>query len=1306
MAAPSYYPADALLQSMSLGYGNEPVMNEKLIAQYLKAVEIRNKLVLGFDATQAKRELAQLAAEQKLYDSVNSTIKSILETKGKDSRVTSQNFTDLKETKDKVDAQLALKLSAPTPPWASADAAYTKTGGKTAGAPAIAAAADALVKWTDPMGKGVDASYSEIAPLMNRYSILALRKPLDQVKDPQELIDAMGNVAPSLRESFGQLARAGWTRYNDINGLLKQNQADKEWFGESAARFQAGVATADDLTRLRSMAQELGPRLIEATGRDAADVAMQRQLLLEENDRIKQADAEVEELRSLIFKTKADPFARLVASEQFQEWARMNGYDGIGVATVGPDGTLSYVPGDDDADAIYLYNWQAQHPGRYSPMRRVKPTGALVRVTVQDPKAREAVIKEYRGVDGKMYMANGELVKPAEAQQALIDGGFVPSVEYAEVGGKSYLRTPDGRVIDVATGETTTDTVDAKAFKPALYYDNATGSVRYLTPSDVDTAAEVAELDRTPGEGEIKAGMGVLEDSDKAAIAQHVATSTIKPVTEDEVRGKWTGVYQGRLDSKLASDIVGSRRDVNGKAYGPNAISLDGGAVVIPGDVPATIEILKVDNPGVRLGDIAKGWRQRMSAREIARISDGQNVPVGTASPNLPDLRQREIDTKTAARLADVAAAEFVGQPPPVVEPKMVTVTSVGSGGTVETATVPADSAAARIAVATGKKVEDVGPEPQRYETSDGKVYEVKADGSATLVKGAAAGEKISWTPDELAGDTALVGKLQADTTRNVSAPSGVEVPGMPALPKGVDVSRYGSRAVVRYPGQPAEPSFLERVGAGAAELVGDIKELPARMRGGGAAGAGAAGAGAGAAPAGAAPSGAGAAPAGGQAPAPGAAPAGEGERRRSLRDVLAGVFQRGDEGYRAEQRRRREETKAAQERLAERERYGALSTTMPEDTSAALPEAPDTAAMRALDAELAKLDTLPADQREEARAKLLGARFTGISATAEPTRPIEVEGRGPTPGGFGMAAQMARDEDLVKLLQKPIAFPQQRPETALAGTLGIGVVSPDYADLVGRYDKIKGLKATNQELYTTELRKIADEARRRMATARDLPFKPMQPPPGSLETPGMSEFEETSPEALAKREAEEKAAREARAATPGRAPAPVSPAVQGGPKAPVPAPVVAPPAAEAAPPPTAPTPTVEERPAPPVSPEMQKQVRDLPTYAQSEARRKVLEGVIRPQPKLGPRRDTIMPTAPSPADIEASRGPVRRDEKKEPINQPANIEFSPGLGGANEALFFSMPGGPEAYMQRLREAAKKSSSKLPMFSSYVNGGK
>ena len=166
---------------------------------------------------------------------------------------------------------------------------------------------------------------------------------------------------------------------------------------------------------------------------------MERQLQLEENEYIKGLNEDVKRMEKLVFGGEGvDPIGRLVAKPEFRTWAEANGYS-LGPASYDEEtGALTYTPGKDDAEAVSLFNYQAKTE-KYHPLRKTKSTGALVRVTVEDPATQEQVLKQYQSGDGQFYLnETGDLVRPSEAAQELRRLGVTPSVQYAKKDGKTY----------------------------------------------------------------------------------------------------------------------------------------------------------------------------------------------------------------------------------------------------------------------------------------------------------------------------------------------------------------------------------------------------------------------------------------------------------------------------------------------------------------------------------------------------------------------------------------------------------------------------------------------------------------------------------------------------------------------------------------------------------------------------------------------------------------------------------------------------------------------------------------------------
>jgi hypothetical protein len=1042
---------DLYLAGLAEEYGDTPSLDPKLVAQHAALLKVYADLAKGLDATQAKRALAQLSEQQKAFATVTKARASVAETRAKSSRVTAQNFQDAIEAAEKVDAALTLKANVTTPQYEAAARSFTRANGGEAGA---VAAAQTLTSWFDDFtNQPLGPSHPNIDVIMNRTAEKLIGEPLTAESAPR-LIAALGQGgSQQVRDRWTELVNAGALRRDETMALQAQNRAELDSIKDAAgkyARIQAGSPGAVSIeAQLDKFTSDLGPRLMKALGRDAADIAAEQELVVTQNAQLEKIKGEADRLGEIIYGgQKADPIARLVASPQFREWAEANGMQ-LGQASVDPTtGETTYTPGAQDAKAIALYKWQSEHPGRYSPIRRNKSTGAFVRVTVEDPAVRERVIAKYRAASGKFYMdTNGNLVPPQAAAEALEKGGYAPSVEMATVGGKAYLRKADGTVLDASTGQPATAPEGAK-FVPALYY-GADGSTRYLTNDDISTPDKVAAL-FSASEG--AAGFGVLEPSDAEALQKHARMAPLAERTEDQMRSTWTNTVSGYLDAKHAADYS----DPN---FGGDTISLDGGAIRIPGGVPATIEILETKDR-FSLGDVAKGWRRRMSEAHAEKLA-AQGVP--------------QADTAYLTGLAQEARAEFLERPPEAVAPPTTVKIPTTTAGGVETGvTVPIASPAAAAARAMGKTAPSTAT-AQILQAPDGKRYRYDTVAQTVTLLDPKAGEKSSWT-------MADVGEISADLARaevvdfegptgdvspeaatpeaapTAAAPATPPAPAAPAAPPAPPVFPEAARrpeapsprvtlvppaaqAIVDRTGE--RTSVGQRIGAAAAELFipgrrGESDEAAAAGGGGGGA----------AAPGGTAPTTGPAAPQRGEA---GAA------RRRPIRDLIERLRGRGpDEGMRAADKKFAEDEKKAAERTKERERLGAIGE-MPVARTDVLTEAPDVTGAKTT------------STREGARPS--AARF-GAEGTPE-----------------SEAIMRGRDEALMGLIGR---------RTSEAGR-GQGGYVPQFGDLARQYKDLQGLKQFNPSLYAQETRKLADEARERLRTPRSIEGKGALPAGGRV---------------------------------------------------------------------------------------------------------------------------------------------------------------------------------------------------------------
>ena len=1042
---------DLYLAGLAEEYGDTPSLDPKLVAQHAALLKVYADLAKGLDATQAKRALAQLSEQQKAFATITKARADLAETRAQGSRVTSQNFQRAIEAAEKVDAALTLKANVTTPQYEAAARSFTRANGGEAGA---VAAAQTLTSWFDDFtNQPLGPSHPNIDVIMNRTAEKLIGEPLTAESAPR-LIAALGTGASDqLRDQWAKLVNAGALRRDETMALQAQNRAELDSIKDAAgkyARIQAGSPGAVSIeAQLQKLTDNLGPRLMKALGRDAADIAAEQEIIVSQNAQLEYIKSKADRLEAIVYGgQKADPIARLVASPQFREWAEANGMQ-LGQASVDPTtGETTYTPGAQDAKAIALYKWQSEHPGRYSPIRRNKSTGAFVRVTVEDPAVRERVIAKYRAASGKFYMdTNGNLVPPQAAAEALEKGGYAPSVEMATVGGKAYLRKADGTVLDASTGQPATAPEGAK-FVPALYY-GADGSTRYLTNDDISTPDKVAALFSAP---EGAAGFGVLEPSDAEALQKHARMAPLAERTEDQMRSTWTNTVSGYLDAKHAADYS----DPN---FGGDTISLDGGAIRIPGGVPATIEILETKDR-FSLGDVAKGWRRRMSEAHAEKLA-AQGVP--------------QADTAYLTGLAQEARAEFLERPPEAVAPPTTVKIPTTTAGGVETGvTVPIASPAAAAARAMGKEVPSTAT-VQIIKTPEGKRYKLDTVANKITLLNPTAGEKSSWTmadatPElqatltagevvDFEGPTGDVSPEAAtpEAAPTAAAPATPPAPAAPAAPPAPPVFPEAARRpeapsprVTLVP--PAAQAIVDRtaerqsiggrIGAAAAELFipgrrGESDEAAAAGGGGGAA-----------APGGTAP------PTGPAAPQRGEAGA---ARRRPIRDLIERLRGRGpDEGMRAADKKFAEDEKKAAERTKERERLGAIGE-MPVARTDVLTEAPDVTGAKTT------------STREGARPS--AARF-GAEGTPE-----------------SEAIMRGRDEALMGLIGR---------RTSEAGR-GQGGYVPQFGDLARQYKDLQGLKQFNPSLYAQETRKLADEARERLRTPRSIEGKGALPAGGRV---------------------------------------------------------------------------------------------------------------------------------------------------------------------------------------------------------------
>lgn len=641
MARTSYFAGDALLDNLYTTYGTQPTSDPEAGKVYQRLVEAHQRMYAGLNKGEIDRELRTLSEQVKLYKIAREAATDLAETRGKGSRVTSQNITKLKTTLLDGQVSLSKTMNARGPAYTvatnAATAAENQGGDKFGGAMA------ALTSWNDSFGKPLAPDSADNVPVMNQMSILATGKPLNEVS-VEELVAKLGNAAGG---KVGDYARTNLTaakmRYEDMlstnkfftDGLKKANSYDSAM--NNLAAGSPGAKKLND--ELADLADNLQPALLAATGRSAADIEAQRELTVNRNAEIEESQARIDRAEARAYgtqkKTAQEKMGRLMATPQFQEWAAGNGYK-VGDYFITDKGALASNPGPDDKAALRMFLYQAENPGKYGPLLASKSTGVLVKVTAQDPEEKARVMAAYKGSGGTYYLdAQGNLTKPGEAEDRLEREGYIPSVEISSQGG--LIRKPDGTVVNF-DNEVVAAPADA-TFTPAVKVGDD-GSMSYLTPADVGTKEQIAAI----ADGRTK--VGVPDADDQVALDARAKGAPYTEATEDQVQQVWTGTYTGYLDRPHANDAI------SGKA-GSSTIKLDGGRVTIPGGRPATIEVLEEREPGAIAG-VVRAFNKSMPDAHVESLKAQGKI--------------QELPREEAVRLAKEQNARFFEEPPPKPE--------------------------------------------------------------------------------------------------------------------------------------------------------------------------------------------------------------------------------------------------------------------------------------------------------------------------------------------------------------------------------------------------------------------------------------------------------------------------------------------------------------------------------------------------------------------------------------------------------------------------------------------------------------
>lgn len=155
-----------------------------------------------------------------------------------------------------------------------------------------------------------------------------------------------------------------------------------------------------------------------------------------------------------------DATARIIGSENFRQWAAMNGYENLGIVERDANGEIrNYLPSVEDKRAIELYNYQLRHPGKYG--RGFAPGGGkftrrYVRVTVEP---NEDTLSQFRMADGSFAInpETGAYMTPDEVKKYLEQTVYAVQGEdgsaYIVKGSEAWKIGADGKPVSISIDE-------------------------------------------------------------------------------------------------------------------------------------------------------------------------------------------------------------------------------------------------------------------------------------------------------------------------------------------------------------------------------------------------------------------------------------------------------------------------------------------------------------------------------------------------------------------------------------------------------------------------------------------------------------------------------------------------------------------------------------------------------------------------------------------------------------------------------------------------------------------------------------
>jgi hypothetical protein len=578
----------------------------------------------------------------------------------------------------------------------------------------IADAAQALQRTLTDQGAAYDVSKPEISELGRQFFQMTLNKNLDRLTADEvyKAFEAKGGdqLAVGMKNLFEQARQA------DAQVQGASNAIDN--YAATINKFGAGSRdlTPAEIQEVLAAEEQAKLSFKYLIGRSPEELTAELQTLADADTEYQRLLGVEEKLRKATFGEGAEGIrtrlGRIVANPDFQLWAKDNGYDNLGQASVDEKGKLSYTQGPDDERAMLRFAYQAR-TGKQSPWPFAsRKTGEYVRVTITNDTARKAALDAAALGNNQYAVKDGALISRdtfAKEQSGFRDRGLMdPQVEFASTdqgaaflrsGGKLYQIQPDGFAKEVDAAKVP----QGLAFAPAVTANNT-----YVLPSDIEKGGFVG----TDG----NATVGAAEPADVETIQ---AKTGYQIVGADQIEGLGIQKFEG-LRNKRNARTMGE--------LGSGAFSIGEGSEKLDFGKDAQYEVLIADRPKSSRVTLAQRVRRIQDARERRRLGEAE-------APEAPEAAPAAAPARTAVS-APVSVTAAAPAPAPAAAPVAPAAAAAPAAAPPAPAPAPVPAPAPAPTPAPAPAAAAPAPTPaaapekkQFFKTAAGDVYKVTERG-------------------------------------------------------------------------------------------------------------------------------------------------------------------------------------------------------------------------------------------------------------------------------------------------------------------------------------------------------------------------------------------------------------------------------------------------------------------------------------------------------------------------------------------------------------------------------------------------